>query len=35
MQFFRFEGLIADKKLVEQTDNRSIMREKARVISAS
>ena len=34
MQFFKFEGLITDKKLIEQTDNRSIMREKARVISA-
>lgn len=34
MQFFRFEGIIADKKLVEETDNRRSMREKAREISA-
>ena len=34
MQFFRFEGLIADNKLVEETDNRRSMREKAREISA-
>ena len=35
MQFFRFEGIIADNKLVEETDNRRSMREKAREISAS